>query len=195
MARAKKKDAKLIDGNSDAGHNSERSEEQLQALFLQQCEKRRAADAKVAEAKDSLKGVKEQAVHILGKELAAQVGAAIKLVASKTAAQIKAERDAEDRLLRWVGLPLGEQGDLFAKDAEARAFDDGKRAGMIAAERQPPNWFVGSTMQFWFNGYDKGQEVARSNLQDAMTPPDAAPGEEPRDDLEDMGDELPMGDE
>lgn len=80
----------------------------------------------------------------------------------------EAEASAKDhalnmiRVMRWAGLPVGHEDDLFQaidpRPLDEVAFDEGKIAGMRGMAMTAPERFAtGPTYQAWCNGWHKGQ--------------------------------------
>lgn len=116
--------------------------------------------------KDADKALKE-----IGKTIKADHGDygldMVKMIIACRAPETEATEKAKMmRLLdamRWAGVDIGFQGDLFGlpdnKTPEERAFAEGKRAGMRGEPNSvPTEWAAGDMMQEWIKGWHSGQE-------------------------------------
>lgn len=99
--------------------------------------------------------------------------------------EMDAKRARQAKLRRWLGLPLGAQADMFEGSAD-QAFDDGKRAGLMAAARDGGHWNPGTpSYERWHDGYGAGQAVNAARIQQskdedalAFDAPSTAPADE-----------------
>lgn len=72
-----------------------------------------------------------------------------------------AHEAARHNRLSIAGLPVGTQGELFPKgdaaDDQARAYNDGKRAGVRADDPVPPSYISSVFAPDWQRGWSDGQ--------------------------------------
>jgi hypothetical protein len=149
------------------GHNGgpkvELTEEQRQALFFNQhLPKYKAALAQKKAADKHLKDVAKLARADLGENAVADIKLAIEAETPEGEAAIKARMESQARLLRWLGLPVGEQGTLFPTDltpAVDKARADGKRAGFKGETCSPPHDPSVPQHAAWIEGWHDGQAV------------------------------------
>ena len=149
------------------GHNGgpkvELTEEQRQALFFNQhLPKYKAALAAKKEADRILKQVCKIAKAELGENAVGDIKLAIEAETPEGEAAIKARMESQARLLRWLGLPVGEQGTLFPTDltpAVDKARADGKRAGFKGETCSPPHDPSVPQHAAWIEGWHDGQAV------------------------------------
>lgn len=183
MARGRpagsKNKPKIVPANTNApapppANHNELSEEQLQGLMFRHKERyehllglKKVADKSL---KDFCKIIKAD----LGDGGLDDIKVAIQLETAEGEARFKERMERQARVARWMGLDLGTQGSLFGEDrrpGEDKAFEEGKRAGMSGKERRPPTYDPSSPQaRAWLKGYDAGQEVNRSLMQDAIKP-------------------------
>lgn len=82
------------------------------------------------------------------------------------------------RVMRWAGIPIGIQGDLFTpfddRPLEERAFEAGRAAGMNSESMKPPMEMVGTqgpAFEEWCRGWHLGQEkifsIRKTGTKDA----------------------------
>src|SRR5207245_2956036 len=93
---------------------------------------------------------------------------AVSLEAQDGEAELKADIEAQLRVARWMGAPVGTQFSFLDEGMPAggMAYDEGKRAGLRADDRSSVPHPAG-TPQYdrWFDGYDAGQAVNLSKIQ------------------------------
>ena len=177
--------------NPDAipGHNKgpgDLTDEQRKALtfmskrdYKAALEKKKAADAYF---KNTCKRIKSDGVSVERIKHLIQ----LEEPAGERALREKIEEYAES--LRWVGVEVGQQTDLFPVDrrpSEDKAFEEGKIAGMEGREPRPPYDTSVPQFQSWQDGWHEGQAVNRSLLAGMKKPDEDVEnemsGDEPRD--------------
>lgn len=173
--RGSKNKPKVIETSPSpgAGHN-QLTDEQLQALFFQHKQKYEAALATKKKADADFKNACKLAKSEVGDDAIERIKYAIDLEDEKGEARLKERMLRMAEVARWMGLEVGTQADLFPADnrpGDDRAYAEGKRHGMEGKERRPPHDPSTSQSRSWLKGYDDGQAVNRSKMQDAMTRP------------------------
>lgn len=197
MARGRPKGSrnkpKVIPANANASppapaNHNQLTDEQQQALFEQHKKKYEHLLALKKKADADFKNGCKLARSELGADAIDAIKDAIELETEEGEARFKARVERQIRVARWLGLDVGTQGELFGADrtpGDDRAFGEGKRAGMGGKERRAPYDAATSQFRKWLEGYDAGQEVNRSLLQDSLKPlsPKTAPDDaDPFDD-------------
>jgi ribosome modulation factor len=143
------------------------SGDEEQALFISHLSKLRLQQKKVAEAKlivDAERAVLNDLFHMAKvdkfsrKELTAILGDSL-----ATRRNLQAEEERRALLRQWAGLPVGSQGELFAKLPEEAADEqtyegEGYSAGLRGDERDVPEHVSPRFMQAWSRGWIAGQE-------------------------------------
>lgn len=107
----------------------------------------------------------------LGKIIKADLGAKglqdikdlISLSTPEGEATMKAEMERQARVMRWMGVPIGTQGGLFA-DADRtpiteRAFNEGKRQGLAGESCSNPHHHTTEAHRSHETGYAEGQQT------------------------------------
>lgn len=171
MARGSTKKANLtvVGGHTPAGHNSgataeELSDEQRQVLFLQNLKKVKAAKEAMGAASSSLRlAYKVAKSDGFAKK---KIDYAIDLEKDDGKAMLE-ERRQEQEIAKWLGHPIGTQADLFDsgkptddRPLRDRAFDEGKRAGMLSEGPLKPPYDPGSdAYEGYVEGWHRGQEA------------------------------------
>lgn len=155
---------------AEAGHNSELTEKERQALFGHHVRR----DIEIAA---QIKTLTEQ--KKANRKLAQNDG----FPSSKVDHFVKA-LNAEDKQkpvdrfketrenLIWLGLIHDDpNGDLLADRAtkEQKIFAAGQAIGLVAGERVSNYAAASSEDKTWLSGYDDGQRIVRENLETAMT--------------------------
>lgn len=159
-------------GAAPAGHNSDRTEDQIRELFLtnrtawnEWKAKRAVVDKLERDVKSTLKA---DGYTVKQFEIADQ------LLTIKGEAKVSGEVKDRLKVARWIGHPMGAQYDLFAQPDRTpsvdRAFDNGKQASMENQPCKPPH--DPSTPQYasWMAGYQQHQ----ATLAGGFRKPDAA---------------------
>jgi len=79
----------------------------------------------------------------------------------EAAIRARIERDAQ--VLRWLGVPIGTQTDMFPTDDRTplseRAFNEGKRVGLAGESRDNPHHPNTEAHRFYEDGYNEGQKT------------------------------------
>lgn len=158
MAKKSKKDK---DTNGNAGHNSNLTDAERQALHfvhVRDYQRELAAKKKAdAELKNTAKRIKSEGGSVRAVKLT------IELATPEGEAAFRARMAEEAEVASWNGV--GVQVDMFADErepAEDRAFGEGRRAGMKGEPNKPPH--SPETVQFrkWMEGYSEGNSVLAS---------------------------------
>lgn len=165
--KGKKDESEKVGGplQPGAGHNSELTDDQKQALWFQ-------------DHKPKLVSLKEQIASLTGdlrnqyKKVKADLGLkkadvdfALKLADDD--GELVEQQRRQMMLARWEGHALGTQPDLFGDGVDRtpaidKAFADGKRACMENQSRKPPHDPSVPQYQSWMDGYDAGQTILAS---------------------------------
>lgn len=87
----------------------------------------------------------------------------IRLETPEGEAAFKALAGRMIRVARWANMDVGFQGSLFPtvdrRDAEKKAFNEGKKAGLEGKSKQPPHHTGVPQFEAWMRGWEAGQEV------------------------------------
>lgn len=160
MARPKGSKNKPKDGSApSAGHNSNLTDEQRQALHLNQ---HVPAYAKALEAKKTADAELKNVCKLIKAE-GGSVSAVKLTLALRTPegeAAFRARLAEEHEVAVWNGV--GVQIDLFAdtdQPAEEKAYEAGKRAGMAGESAKPPHDPSVPQYRRWMEGHADGQAV------------------------------------
>lgn len=138
------------------------SEDQLQALFFQSKRdyERALGTKKKADAdfKNCCKRIKAE----LGKRGVAEIKLAIMLGSDEGEADAKGDIESKLRVMRWMGLALGSQADLFPDIDPTpivdRAFAEGRRHALAGEPRANPHHHTTEAARAYNAGYENGQE-------------------------------------
>lgn len=111
-------------------------------------------------------------------------------------ATIKARIERDMRVLRWMGVPIGSQADLFPTTDRTpiteRAFNEGKRQGLAGENNNNPHHHTTEAHRFHEQGYEAGQAANASGfkkLQDAP-PKGSVPREQWAKDLREQNEDV-----
>lgn len=167
--------ASASDDTTGLGHNAPG-----QAEFLKFYREYDAAEAAVTEA-----GADRKAVLDRAKE--AGLNPISFRRAYKEAKKASDVRETEDReyrrMMKWLGMPLGTQAELFQEPSEGNGLDEqamaghqvhqvaaaGQTAGKAGHDRQTNRWAPGTYLhQIWDEGWVRGQE----ELAQTLVPPE-----------------------
>lgn len=144
-----------------AGHNSELTDDQKQALHFRHTTEFEEAEKAKKDATTNFLNVSKRIKAEGGSVKAIKRGIALRTPAGEAA--MKAEIEEALRIARWHGVAVGEQGALFPDidraPATEKAENEGKRDGMQGKPRTCP--YDTSTDQYrsYFKGYDIGQTL------------------------------------
>lgn len=159
MARPKKDKA----ASSPKATIEEMSDDQLYSLTEQHRQKyERFLEAKHAANKaliDYGKIIKSD----LGAKGLADIKGLIELATPEGEARMKADVERQVRLFRWMQVPIGSMGDMFA-DADRtplteRAFNEGKRQGLAGEPVNNPHHHTTEAHRFHNDGWAEGQKA------------------------------------
>lgn len=155
--------------NAGAGHNSGAlSDEDQAAIQLSFSAKIRAQLKEAAKHKSAYDAEREK-VNGLFSQARGVLGMTRKEFEEVLAAQDMDEDEflaaeaARTKRFALQGLPVGTQMDMFAQpkgdaaDDQARAYANGKRAGLRGDERDMPETISPVFLNDWLTGYDAGQ--------------------------------------
>lgn len=144
------------------GHNSgDLSDEQLQALHLRN---HVPAYERALKAKKDADAAFKQVCKVIKADGGSveDVKATIHLRTPEGEKELKAIVESRLRILRWAGVPVGVQGEMFGEDMRSqleRGYDAGKIAGM-AGEECKPTYAPGTDgHQGWMDGWHHGQSA------------------------------------
>lgn len=137
------------------------SDDQLQALFFQSkrdYEKMLGIKKKAdADFKTCCKRIKAE----IGKRGVDEIKLAILLGDEEGEADAKGDIESTLRVMRWMGVALGTQADLFPDidptPITDRAFADGRRHALAGESRDNPHHLTTEASRSYEAGYDKGQ--------------------------------------
>lgn len=145
------------------------SDDQLYSLTEQHRQKYEL----VLEAKNKA----NKALIDLGKIIKADLGAKglqdikdlISLDTPEGEASMKAEVERRVRLLRWMQVPIGSMGDMFAETDRTpikdRAFAEGKRQGLAGESINNPHHHTTEAFRACQSGYDAGQAINAGGIK------------------------------
>lgn len=145
------------------------SDDQLYSLTEQHRQKYEL----VLEAKNKA----NKALIDLGKVIKADLGAKglqdikdlIALDTPEGEAAMKAEVERRVRLLRWMQVPIGSMGDMFAETDRTpikdRAFSEGKRQGLAGESINNPHHHTTEAHRALQSGYDAGQAINAGGIK------------------------------
>ena len=195
---APKRATRAAPAEDGIGHNSgELTDEQRQKLHLQHKGKyEKTLKAKKA-ADTDFRNACKLAKSELGDFAVLQIKLAIAMDSPEGEDKIKARFEAEAQVLRWNGLPIGHQDELFGEDrtpSVEKAFNAGKAAGMAGAPCTPPYDASTPQGQAWIKGYHAGQAVNLGGIKqlERDDDEDVRPGFlKDKDDAADDADPLP----
>lgn len=84
-------------------------------------------------------------------------------------ASMKAEVERRVRLLRWMQVPIGSMGDMFAETDRTpikdRAFAEGKRQGLAGESINNPHHHTTEAHRALQSGYDAGQAINAAGIK------------------------------
>jgi hypothetical protein len=139
------------------------SDDQLQALFFQS--KRDYEKALVikktadADFKNCCRRIKAE----LGKRGVAEIKLAIMLADEAGEAEAKADIESTIRVMRWMGVAIGTQADLFPDIDPAtiteRAFAEGRRQGLAGEPHSNPHHHTTLAHRAYDEGFAEGQRI------------------------------------
>lgn len=180
------------DGEAPAagiGDNSgEMTDEQRYVLTHQHMQRYGSALAAKKKADADLKNVCKVAKADLGKQAVADIKLMVELRSPEGEAALKERMEAQARVARWMGLPLGIQGDLFPGDPrpdDERAFDNGRRTGLQGEPCKPPHDPSVPQHDAWINGWQAGQKVLlETKIRPLTSRPDEGDAENGDDDAD-----------
>lgn len=100
-------------------------------------------------------------------------------------AAIKARIERDIQVLRWLGVPIGSQGDLFPDNDPTpiieRAFNEGKRQGLAGETHSNPHHHTTEAYRAHHDGYAAGQQTLAQGfkpLDNDNTPRGSIPHDE-----------------
>lgn len=170
------------DGPPSTGHNSgELTEEQRQALFLQNLTKIETLKAEIETLKAELASVNSKLRNAY--KVAKSDG--FKKKDFDYAAELRNNDDKEmierrrreQQIAKWLAHPIGTQPDMFEepdrRPIEDKAYEEGKIAGMEGKGCSPPYDAVPG--QKWVEGWHDGLTANRSLFQKKEEPQSPAP--------------------
>jgi hypothetical protein len=145
------------------------SDDQLQALFFQSkkdYEKNLAVKKKAdADFKNCCKRIKAE----IGKRGVDEVKLAVLLDTESGEAEAKADIESTLRIMRWMGVALGTQADLFPDNDPTpiteRAFAEGRRHGLAGKSDGNPHHHTTEAHRAYNSGYEDGQAVLAEGIK------------------------------
>jgi ribosome modulation factor len=124
----------------------------------------------------------DKALKDVGKEIKADLGKGglqdikdmIRLAEPEGEQELKDAMERRARVMRWLGMDVGHQSDMFAdtdrRPITEKAFAEGKKAGLAGETHKNPYHQTNDGHQAWNDGYVEGQGVILAR----MKPLDAA---------------------
>lgn len=166
----------------EIGHNSnEMSEDQRIALTFLHKKAYVAALAAKKRADADLKNVAKTAKAELGADGLANIKDMIALETEEGEVRHKAEVERMMQVARWVGLPVGAQGQLFAAIDPAplseRAYNRGKMHGLAGEAFSSPHAPETEAYRSELAGWQDGQAVLAQGIRPPTPIEQAASGE------------------
>ena len=176
MAKRSKKDGAASSAPKQTAENI--SDDQLQALFFQSkrdYEKMLGLKKKSdADFKNCCKRIKAE----LGKRGVAEIKLAVLLADENGEADAKADIESTIRVMRWMGVPVGTQVDLFPDNDPTpitdRAFAEGRRQGIAGEPQNNPHHHTTEAHRAHNSGFAEGQEALATKGFSKLEPDDAA---------------------
>jgi hypothetical protein len=164
---AKRGRPRKTDGEASPQTIENISEDQLQALFFQSkrdyeknLETKKKADA---DFKNCCRRIKAE----LGKRGVAEIKLAVTLGDENGEADAKADIESTLRVMRWMGVALGTQADLFPDNDPTplteRTFAEGRRHGIAGEPHSNPHHHTTEAHRAYDNGFAEGQGVLATN--------------------------------
>lgn len=153
------------------GHNSQLTDDERRALTLHHLKQYEAADALVEKAKKERAAVADLAKADLGRGVMADIK---DLIIAKDEKAVKADLERRMRIARWAGLPVGTQLAMFEFMPDDIAAEEGKRAGMMGEQCQPPVHWPPSAHQRWIASWHEGQAILASAFAKKRPPEQTA---------------------
>lgn len=157
MARSKKSETTSETKRKPTIHQDESAkvepltDEQLQTLFF--------SHKRILKGLIASKKLAYEAVTAAFKQAAAdgisrkEIEIAIRMEQEDGEEEAKAEFARLERVGRWMGVPLGTQADLFARDWR----EEGKRAALDDKPADPPLNLGNDDFQAWLSGHAEGR--------------------------------------
>lgn len=137
-------------------------EEQLQALFFQSKRDFERALGLKKKADADFKNCCRRIKAELGKRGVDEIKLAITLDSEEGEANAKGDIESTLRVMRWMGVPVGTQGDLFPTNDPTpivdRAFAEGRRHALAGEPRANPHHHTTEAARAYNAGYENGQE-------------------------------------
>lgn len=167
MARGKKKAAESGNLTHDNTRN-ELTDDQRQALTLQHKRKYEALLAAKKKADADLKNGCKLIKAELGDDGLADIKDMIAAASDENyEAKVQAELERKARLVRWLGLDIGTQGNLFGgptapASQHESAYAEGKLAGMAGEACKPPYGAGTDGYDGYMKGWHEGDAIRAS---------------------------------
>lgn len=131
----------------------------------------------------------------LGKDGLDQIKAIIEGKTPEGEAAIKARIERDVQVLRWLGVPIGTQTELFPTNDRTpiteRSFAEGKRQGLAGENNNNPHHHTTEAHRAHNDGYAKGQEINASRIKKLDdTPKGSVPREQWQKQLRENNDDV-----
>lgn len=113
----------------------------------------------------------------LGKAGMAQIRAVIEAQTPEGEAAIKARIEQDAQVLRWLGVPIGSQADMFPTDRTPiteRAYAEGKRQGLAGEKQSNPHAPSTEASREFLRGFADGQQTLATKGFSKLGPDAAA---------------------
>lgn len=166
------RDATTDNPRAVAGDNSEMTDDQRHALTAQWATKLREAEKRVKDIRSDIKAE-------LGSDGPKDVKLFIKLLSHEGEAAAKADMESRVRVMRWLGIPLGTQAELFpivdVRPSSDVAYEAGKRYGLEGEPCCNPHDPSVPQYDAWMNGYQDGQAIL---IETKLRPMPAQPADD-----------------
>lgn len=177
MGRKPKKDGA---GSSAPKQTAESlSDDQVYSLTEQHRKDYEVALAAKKNADKRLKDVGKIIKADLGKHGMAQIKALIEGATPEGEATIRARIERDAQVLRWLGVPIGTQSDMFPTDRTPlaeRSFNEGKRQGLAGSRNENPHHQSTEAYHKHNEGYEAGQATLSQGFKQLdNTPKGSAP--------------------
>lgn len=119
----------------------------------------------------------------LGKSGMDQIKSLIEASTPEGEAAIRARIEQDAQILRWLGVPIGTQTDMFPEDDRTplndRAYTAGKRQGLAGETLNNPHHVTTEAHKHFNRGYQDGQATLASGFKQKVD--DTPEGSVPRD--------------
>lgn len=153
------------------------SADQLQVLFFQHKGNYVAALAAKKKTDADFKNMAKRVKADLGELGIDQIKLAIRLETPEGEAEVRGEIAGMQQVAAWVGADIGTEFEMDLGDG-GRAFNEGKRAGMLGEPKKPPKAYAPDSIDYqkWLEGHGDGNAAL---LTKGIKPTEGDEGEPP----------------